>query len=84
MERPIWSGKEAPPAPGTPIRVTMNGLGLGTVQGYFVEYGYLGLLVRLVDPPKWWRLQNANDLSRLAHVFGIEFAAHGRVDGVRP
>jgi len=69
----LWGVKQMPPAIGTMVRVTMNGLGQGTVRGYFVECDWLGLLVELHNPPKWWREQNKADPKRLAHVFGIEF-----------
>lgn len=67
----LWGGKQEPPAIGSKVCVTMNSLGPGTVRGYFVEYDWLGLLVELHNPPKWWIEQNP--ARPLAHIFGIEF-----------
>jgi hypothetical protein len=71
-----WSGKEAPPAIGAEVKVTMNGLGPGVVKGYFAEESWLGVLVELKSPPDWWLKQNAAALAkgekRLAHIFGME------------
>lgn len=66
-----WGGVEPPPPIGTEITVNFNGLGPATVKGYFVEVGWLGLLVRLRKPPAWWAQQNPT--RPLAHVFGPEF-----------
>jgi hypothetical protein len=67
-----WSGKQPPPAIGAAISVSMNGLGIGVVKGYFVEESWLGLLIELKKPPAWWLKQNANNPDRLAHIFGAE------------
>ncbi len=67
----LWGGQDAPPAIGSKVHVTMNGLGSGTVRGYFVEYDWLGILVELHNPPAWWTKQNPQ--RPLAHIFGIEF-----------
>jgi hypothetical protein len=71
----LWSGKNpAPPPIGTPVEINFNGLGTGTVDSYFIEHGFLGVKVRLDNPPAWHVKQNKN---RTAHqgcalVFGIE------------
>jgi len=67
-----WSGDADPPAIGTRIKVTMNRLGFGTVTGYFVEYGWLGVRVRFERPPRWWVKQNHPDRPD-GHIFGVEF-----------
>jgi hypothetical protein len=67
------NGTATPPTIGSKIYVTMNKLGPATVKGYFVEGGWLGILVKLSDPPKWWREQNKGEPGRLAHIFGPEF-----------
>lgn len=70
---PLWGNKDTPPpAIGARIQVTMNNLGPGTVRGYFVEGGWLGLLVEFHNPPAWWVKQNAPNRP-LGHIFGIEF-----------
>lgn len=70
---PGWSGRGSlatPPPVGTPVIVRINGIGPGTVRGYFVEHGFLGVEVRVDDPPAWWRKQNGR--ARIARVFGTE------------
>jgi hypothetical protein len=69
-----WGGKDAPPAVGSKIKVTMNNLGPATVKGYFVEEGWLGLLVDFHAPPEWWVKQNGYS-KPLGHIFGPEFKA---------
>jgi len=71
-----WSGGErfpVPPAIGTRLRVSMNALGTGTLLGYFVESGYLGVEVRpdAGQRPDWHIRQNGD---RHPHylVFGTE------------
>jgi len=70
-----WSGDDAPPAIGTKIRISMNGIGPAIVRGYFVEYGWLGLLTEVLSPPDWWVRQNVKPgkPAPLGHVFGVEF-----------
>jgi hypothetical protein len=70
-----WSGEDEPPAIGTKIRITMNGIGPAIVRGYFVEYGWLGLLTEVLSPPDWWIKQNREPgkPDPLGHVFGVEF-----------
>lgn len=68
-----WSGVSLViPAIGEPIRVTMNGIGDGTVTGYFTEHGWFGLLVKPRNPPAWYVKQNGRGTS--CHVFGNECA----------
>lgn len=72
----LWSGVAGVPGIGERVRVGMNGLGLGTVTGYLVEYGWLGLRVKLDNPPKDWEKRD-EDLM----VFGAEL--HETIAGVR-
>jgi hypothetical protein len=74
-----WSGKNPPPAIGERIKVSMNRLGWGRVAKYFVEHGWLGVLVKFEDPPKWYVTQNKERGGRdaLGHIYGME------IDGVR-
>lgn len=71
---PKWSGEDEPPAIGTKIRVTINGIGPAIVRGYFVECGWLGLLVDVLSPPDWWVKQNVKPGQPYprSHVFGVE------------
>lgn len=71
-----WSGGvrfPEPPALGTRLCVSMNHLGIGTVVGYFVESGYLGVEVHpdAGQRPDWHIRQNGD---RHPHylVFGTE------------
>jgi hypothetical protein len=65
-----WSGDKDPPAIGAKVHIYMNKLGKGTVVGYFVEYGWLGVLVKLSKPPVWWKKQNPDNPN--AHLFGLD------------
>lgn len=67
-----WSSAKPPPALGESVKVNFNKLGSAVVKGYFAEAGWLGVLLSLSDPPKWWKEQNKSDPKRLAHVFGTE------------
>ncbi len=70
-----WSKSTPPPAMGDAVTVTMNGLGEGVVIGYEVVGGWLGLHVRLSNPPEWWLKQNARwnrNTEDGALVFGAE------------
>lgn len=68
-----WGGKDAPPAIGAEIYVTINNCGPAIVTGYFIESNYLGLLCRLTNPPAWHVKQNKGNPT--GHVFGPEFRA---------
>ena len=71
-----WSGDAPPPAIGAKVKVYMNDFGNGTVMGYFAEYGWLGVLVKISKPPKWWVKQTKNrgedPKATLGHFFGID------------
>jgi hypothetical protein len=64
-----WSGNNQPPAIGENVQFYVNGIGSGTVLRYFAEYGWLGVLVRLDNPPDWYRKQNGD---KPAHCFGVD------------
>lgn len=66
-----WSGRQDPPAVGAKVHCYMNKLGSGTVLAYFVEYGWLGVLVQLDKNPAWRRKQ-LNGNNPPAHLFGID------------
>lgn len=65
-----WSGDKDPPAIGTVVKTYLNGLGTGTVLRYFVEYGWLGLIVAFENPPKWYVKQNNGNPP--GHIFGVD------------
>lgn len=66
-----WGRDDDPPAIGSVVKLAFNRLGFATVTGYFVEGGWLGLLVTLHDAPDWHRKQRGNN--PVAHVFGPEY-----------
>ena len=77
-----WSGKSLTlPKVGDRIKVTMNGIGHGTVLGYFIEYGWLGLHVKPEVQPDWLvkqereRKRKATFYPNQVLVFGTEVAA---------
>jgi hypothetical protein len=84
-EVPTWSGNDILPAIGSRVRVTMNGLGEGTVIAYFIEERWMGIYVALSNPPAWWVKQtqqksfvsNENRISGCAMVFGKEIEPVG-------
>lgn len=58
------------PAVGDTVRVRINRIGPSRVIGYFVDDGFLGLLVRPLAPPEWFVKQNGRFSE--CHVFGSE------------
>jgi hypothetical protein len=46
------------------------GLGMGTVESYFIESEWLGVTVRLDHQPEWHKKQRPNN--PIAMVFGLE------------
>jgi hypothetical protein len=61
-----WSGDKAPPEIGTNVKIYLSNLGTGDVLGYFAEYGWLGVRVKLNNPPDWY------PVNRNAHLFGVD------------
>lgn len=66
-----WSGGKLP-AIGAMVKVAINQIGQARVRGYFVEHGWLGLLVVPVTPPAWYVKQNGRGTA--CHVFGTELS----------
>ena len=64
------------PKIGARVKIRMSHLGPGTVVGYFVEHGWLGVKVRLDVPPDWHKEQHPGDPHAL--VFGAELEQRGR------
>lgn len=65
-----WSHANPPPAIGEKVAIQFNGLGSGTVVGYFVEENFLGLRVKLDKNPAWREKQLKGNPPAL--VFGAE------------
>ncbi len=66
-----WSGDGPPPEVGRVIEVRCMGT-TAEVRGYFSEGSgcFLGLRLRLVDPPDWFMKQNGR--RALCHLYGAE------------
>lgn len=64
-----WTGSFTPKK-GDKILVTFNNLGTGTIEGFFSENGYIGVLVKPDKPPDWWRKRNPSN--EIYNLFGIE------------
>ena len=65
------------PKIGDAVYVTMNQLGPGIVEGFFVEYDYVGVIVRLnpATDPAWHKKQVKGTWHEgKALVFGAEVA----------
>ena len=59
-----------PPKIGERIKVTINKLGYGMVVAYYIEHEYVGVEVKLENPPEWYVKQNGKGSHAL--VFGAE------------
>lgn len=79
-----WSARFPLPQIGEHIRITMNGIGEAEVVGFFKEGGYVGVMTKALNPPKWLKDQREKDRksadydSRPAwrkEGFGCEFGA---------
>ena len=67
---PQWISRRGVPAVGEIVTVKINSIGRSIVEKYFVEHGFLGLLVKPLNPPSWYVRQNGADES--CHVFPAE------------
>lgn len=61
FEKLAWGSDKAIPAVGSEVNVAINGIGRSKVLKYFVEYGFIGLLVQPLNPPTWYLKQNASE-----------------------
>ena len=57
----MWSGAGQLPDIGDEVEVKINGIGPALVVGYFIENGWVGVLVEMADPPEWMVRQNGNN-----------------------
>ena len=71
FEKLQWVTTKPIPAVGSEVNVKINGIGRSKVLKYFVEHGFIGLLVQPQDPPAWYLKQNGDDP---CHVFPAEVA----------
>ena len=70
FEKLQWVSTKPIPAIGSEVNVTINGIGRSKVLKYFVEHGFIGLLVQPLNPPTWYAKQNGAD--EPCHVFPAE------------
>lgn len=70
----LWSGRGEPPDIGSNVNIRINSIGAGTVTGYTVYKGYLGVMVKAEESsrPSWHRAQNPDNQPAL--VFGAELS----------
>ena len=80
------------PSVGSEVNVAINGIGRSKVLKYFVEHGFIGLVVQPINPPDWYKNQNKSTLDSAlydwdaCHVFPAEVTelqvrdADGKVD----
>lgn len=67
----VWSGANAVPALGDKVTISFNELNTGTVVGYQVTSGYLGVWVQLDKNPAW-RERAGYSIEAPALVYGAE------------
>ena len=73
-----WVANKPLPAVGSEVEVKINGIGRSTVLKYFVEHGFIGLVVQPQNPPDWYKNQNKSTLDSalydwdVCHVFPAE------------
>jgi hypothetical protein len=78
FEKLAWVSTKPIPAVGSEVNVKINGIGQSVVLKYFVEHGFIGLLVLPKNPPTWYRKQNASKMDSslydwdACHVFPAE------------
>lgn len=70
FEKLAWVSTKAIPAIGTKLNVKINGIGESIVKKYFVEHGFIGMLVKPLNPPAWYISQNGADAE--CHVYPAE------------
>ena len=71
-----WSGAFPIPSIGDNVTISFNGLGTDQILSYFIEHGFLGVYVKLDNPPAWHRQQHSpgSKFRGKALVFGNELA----------
>jgi len=92
-QRLKWSAPFPLPALGTRVYITMNNIGWATIEGFFAEDGYLGVMTRAEAPPQWLVEQRKRDLTNPRHAhqpdwwkqgIGCEFGAEIALDKPDP
>ncbi len=75
-----WSGAKAVPTIGERVTITFNELGAGSVIGYKVTDGYLGVWVKLDRSPDWRVGQGYGD-DVPALIYGAELVEQRAPEG---
>ena len=70
FEKLGWVADKPIPKVGSELNVKINGIGHSVVQKYFVQHGFIGMIVKPTDPPPWYLEQNGK--GSLCHVFPAE------------
>lgn len=70
FEKLAWVSTKAIPVIGSKLNVKINGIGEAIVKKYFVEHGFIGMIVQPLNPPSWYVNQNGAD--EPCHVFPAE------------
>jgi len=73
-----WVANKPLPPVDSEVTVKINGIGTSKVLKYFVEHGFIGLVVQPINPPDWYKNQNKSTLDSAlydwdaCHVFPAE------------
>ena len=73
-----WVANKPFPPVDSEVTVKINGIGRSKVLRYFVEHGFIGLIVMPLNPPDWYKKQNASTTDSAlydwdaCHVFPAE------------
>jgi len=73
-QRLKWSAPFPLPALGTRVYITMNNIGCASIEGFFAEDGYVGVMTRAEDPPQWLREQRLRDQANPRHASAASLA----------
>jgi hypothetical protein len=73
-----WVANKPLPAVDSEVTVKVNGIGRSKVVKYYVEHGFVGLVVQPINPPDWYKTQNPSTTDSAlydwdaCHVFPAE------------
>jgi len=70
FEKLAWISDKQIPTVDSEVNVKINGIGRSKVLKYFVEHGFIGLLVQPLNPPTWYIKQNG--ANEPCHVYPAE------------
>lgn len=76
-----WSADSEPPAVGARVELELRGRHKAEVVGYFAEYGWLGIIVRLDTVPQWLKQNRKDTPSPICNAneicaFGVDLISH--------